>query len=162
MPRKGGKRVKNRTHHKVEVTGATVLESGVQRKLNEDSVPMSIVARSNAVVAQVGELIHDLRKLMSPHTAMNLKEKKSNRMKDYAAVSSQLGVTHLLTISQTKQNVVLRVGKSPSGPTLHFRVTDYSLAGTVRAQQKRPHENPTVYMTPPLVGTYTPLSLFPI
>ncbi len=151
MPRRGGKRVKSRTHKKDNVVGATILEGGVQSALEKELPPRSIVARSSKVIAQVGELVHDLRKLMSPHTASNLKEKRSNRMKDYITVAQQMAVSHILTISQTKSNVVLRIGRIPSGPTLHFRVSEYSLARTVRSQQKRPHENLSVYQNPPLV-----------
>ena len=115
MPKKGSKRVKTKTHAKNEVVGATVLEGGVQRGLEEDLPPRSIVARASKVVAQVGELVGDLRKLMGPHTASNLKEQRKNRMKDYTQVATQLGVSHIMTISQTKENIVLRVGRTPSG-----------------------------------------------
>ena len=63
-------------------------------------------------------------------------------MKDYAAVAGQLGVTHIIAISQTKSNVVLRLGRHPEGPTLHFKVLKYSLSRQVRALQKRPYECP--------------------
>lgn len=65
-----------------------------------------------------------------------------NKMKDYSAVAGQLGVTHIIAISQTKSNVVLRLGRHPEGPTLHFKVLKYSLARQVRALQKRPYECP--------------------
>lgn len=63
-------------------------------------------------------------------------------MKDYAAVAGQLGVTHIIAISQTKSNVVLRLGRHPEGPTLHFKILKYSLSRQVRALQKRPYECP--------------------
>lgn len=100
---------------------------------------------------QVGELVRDVRKLMGPYTASNLREKSYNRMKDFAAVAGQLGVTHLMVFSQTDNNVVMRVSRFPSGPTLHFKIEKYSLARQVRASQKRPFESPAAYMTPPLV-----------
>jgi ribosome biogenesis protein SSF1/2 len=151
MPRKGGKRVKSRTHQGSEPTGATVLEGGVQSSLEKELVPRSIVARSGKVISQVSELIRDMRKLMGPHTTAKLQEKRANKMKDYAAVASQLGVSHLLLYSQTAANVVMRVARAPNGPTLHFHVTEYSLAAQIRANQKRPHENASNYLTPPLV-----------
>lgn len=63
-------------------------------------------------------------------------------MKDYSAVAGQLGVTHILAISQTKSSVLLRIGRHPEGPTLHFRILKYSLSRQVRALQKRPYECP--------------------
>jgi len=72
-------------------------------------------------------------------------------MKDYVSVAGSLGVTHILTITQTKRNIVLRIGKASSGPTLHFRIPQYSLGRNVRALQKRPYESTSAYLTPPLV-----------
>ena len=63
-------------------------------------------------------------------------------MKDYTAVAGQLGVSHILALSQTKSNVVLKLGRHPDGPTLHFKIIKYSLARQVRALQKRPYESP--------------------
>lgn len=88
---------------------------------------------------------------MGPYTASNLREKSYNRMKDFAAVAGQLGVSHLMVFSQTDNNVVMRISRFPNGPTLHFKIDKYSLARQVRASQKRPFESPAAYMTPPLV-----------
>jgi len=156
MPKVGGKRKKRRTHGSGAPEGATVLGDGgasapLSSKADAAAVPRSIVAKASKVAPQVGELVRDLRKLMSPYTATKLREKKFNRMKDYAAVAGHLGVTHILAVSQTKSNVVLRVGRYPDGPTLHFKVLKYSLARQVRALQKRPYESPGAYVTPPLV-----------
>lgn len=152
MPRRSGKRVKTRTHVKDAPKGATVITAqGSSETLQKEEVPRSIVAKGSKVIPQVGELVRDIRKLMGPYTATNLREKSYNRMKDYSEVSAQLGVTHLLTMTQTTRNIVLRIGRTPMGPTLHFRVTKYSLARQVRASQKRPFESPAAFMSPPLV-----------
>ena len=151
MPRKGGKRVKTRTHKDDRPAGATVLRDGKQESLDKGDVPRSIVVKSSKVIAQVNQLVRDMRKLMEPNTATSLKEASSNRMKDYCQVATQLHVTHLLTLSQTKSNIILRIGRTPIGPTLHFRVLEYTLCQQVRATQKRPHENLSLYMNPPLV-----------
>jgi ribosome biogenesis protein SSF1/2 len=63
-------------------------------------------------------------------------------MKDYTAVAGQLGVSHILALSQTKSNVILRIGRHADGPTLHFKVNKYSLSRQVKALQKRPFESP--------------------
>lgn len=62
-------------------------------------------------------------------------------MKDYEAVAGQLNVSHLLFLSQTESNVILRVAKHPNGPTLHFRVQKFMLQKQVKATQKRPYES---------------------
>jgi len=131
----------------------------------KDEVPRTIVAKSGKVVPNVAELVQDLRKLMGPHTAASLKEKNYNKMKDYIAVAGQLGITHLMVLSQTKSNsngsgdaatvphsnIVMKVGKYPSGPTLHFHITRYTLSRQVHASQKHPFESASTYLTPPLV-----------
>lgn len=72
-------------------------------------------------------------------------------MKDYVAVAGQLGVTHILGISQTNKNIVLKIAKTPDGPTTHFRITNYSLAYQVKAIQKRPYDSTVAFTTAPLV-----------
>eukprot|EP00598_Pedospumella_elongata_P005268 CAMPEP_0184980784 /NCGR_PEP_ID=MMETSP1098-20130426/10674_1 /TAXON_ID=89044 /ORGANISM="Spumella elongata, Strain CCAP 955/1" /LENGTH=419 /DNA_ID=CAMNT_0027504265 /DNA_START=86 /DNA_END=1345 /DNA_ORIENTATION=+ len=149
MPKKGGKRTKSRTHESGPPPGVN-LPSGTSGAEERD-VPRSIVAKANKVSPIVGELVRDIRKLMGPYTATNLREKSYNRMKDYSAVAGQLGITHLVVVSQTQQNVIMRLGRFPDGPTLHFRINAYSLSRQVRATQRRPYDSPAAFMTPPLV-----------
>ena len=42
----------------------------------EIAVPKSIVAKASKVAPQVSELVRDLRKIMNPYTASNLREKR--------------------------------------------------------------------------------------
>ena len=72
-------------------------------------------------------------------------------MKDYIMVAGQLGVSHLLVLSQTNKNVILRIGKCTQGPTLHFKVLKYSLCNQVRSSQRRPYDSTTGYLSPPLI-----------
>lgn len=74
-----------------------------------------------------------------------------NRLKDYAAVATQLGLSHLLTVSQTNSNVVFKIGKFMNGPTLHFRVNEYSLSTHIKLAQKKPFESTAALQTPPIV-----------
>ena len=46
--------------------------------------------------------------MMSPYTALKLKERKSNSLKDYLALSGTLGVSHLLCFSTTETGTYLR------------------------------------------------------
>ena len=152
MPKKGAKRKKTRTHKIHDApAGATSLSKEFQENKKAEEVPRSIVAKTSKVTPSVGELVVDLRKMMNPYTASSLKERSYNRLKDFASVAGHLNVSHLLMMSQTDNNVVLRIAKAQTGPTIHFRVKNYSLAKTVRAIQKRPMENPEAYRTAPLV-----------
>lgn len=62
-------------------------------------------------------------------------------MKDYEAVSNQLGVSHLLLLSQTESSIIFRIAKVPGGPTLHFKVQQFMLPKDVKSSQKRPYES---------------------
>jgi len=62
------KRRKKRTH----------VEEEVAEKAGGEKVPKSFVLRRGKVPALVRELIKDTRKMMSPYTALKLKERKSN------------------------------------------------------------------------------------
>ncbi|KAG4119400.1 hypothetical protein ERO13_D11G077800v2 [Gossypium hirsutum] len=59
------------------------------------------------------QLQMDLRKLMLPYTALKLKEKKRNNLKDFLNVAGPMGVTHFLVLSKIKTSPVLRVAKTP-------------------------------------------------
>ena len=72
-------------------------------------------------------------------------------MKDYLAVASHLGISHILAVSETQSNILLRIARFQNGPTLHFRIPQYSLAKNVRSLQKRPFDSTSAYLTPPLV-----------
>lgn len=127
MPRRaGGKRRKHRTHS-VPAPGTSVTK-----------VPRTLVFRRGKIPNAVRDLIPDVRRMLMPNTALNLKERKFNNIRDYLSVSSQLGVSHFWMLSATARGPYLRFAKTPQGPTLSFRITEYSLAADVRAAQRRP------------------------
>jgi ribosome biogenesis protein SSF1/2 len=55
-----------------------------------------------------------------PNTAKKLRTRKSNKLKDFLMVCGQLHISHLL-IFTLNENVNVRIGKVPHGPTLSFR-----------------------------------------
>ena len=67
-------------------------------------------------------------------------------------MTGPLGVTHLLLFSRSSTgNVHLRIALTPRGPTLHFRVSAYSLCKDVRQAQKRPLGGGREYQNAPLL-----------
>ena len=57
--------------------GATVLNKDNKSQAKSDAyVPRSIVARGSKLQGPARTLVGDLRRLMEPYTAVNLKEKK--------------------------------------------------------------------------------------
>lgn len=127
MPRRGGgKRRKHRTHV-VPTPGAA-----------PEKVPRSLVFRRGDIPVGVRDLVQDVRRMLMPNTALNLKERRFNNIRDYVSVSAQLGVSHFWAFSATDRAPYLRFAKVPQGPTLTFRIIEYSLATDVRAMQRRP------------------------
>lgn len=69
--------------------------------------------------------------MLYPYTASKLKESKKNSIKDFISVAGVFGVTHMLIFSQTEKSVYLRLIKNPKGPTITFKIDEYSLAKDV-------------------------------
>ena len=92
------------------------------------------------------ELVSDLRKLMSPYTALNFKEdtknsKLSKSLAHYAKeLTSSLGITHILSVSQNESKLAMRLARTPVGPTLTFKIQQFSLSKHVRKVQRRPFD----------------------
>ncbi|CAG8440391.1 7649_t:CDS:2 [Funneliformis caledonium] len=136
------KRKKSRTHVKVD-----------ERTDNPDGskIPKSFVFKSGDVGKTVEALVRDMRRVMEPHTAIRLKERKSNRLKDFVAVAGQLGVTQFLIFTRTENGTNFRLTKTPRGPTLCFRALKYSLIRDVLSSQISPISFGTEFLTSPLL-----------
>ncbi|KAA0160312.1 hypothetical protein FNF28_05508 [Cafeteria roenbergensis] len=139
MPRRGGKRIKARTHVPPPV------------EEEEGKLPKSFILRRGKGDKTIGTLVQDMRRMMSPYTAAKLKSRKANNMKDFVAVAGPMGVTHCLLFTQTDKAVNLRVGRLPRGPSVTFRVHAYSLANQVLAAQRRPAFVSEAFRFPPIV-----------
>ncbi|KAI7112461.1 Brix-domain-containing protein, partial [Hortaea werneckii] len=106
-----------------------------------ERTPKSMVIRVGAsdVGPSITQLVRDTRSMMEPQTATRLKERKSNKLRDYTSMAGPLGVSHLLLFSRSRNgNVNLRLAITPRGPTFHFRVEKYSLCKDVHRSMKRP------------------------
>lgn len=76
--------------------------------------------------------------MLMPHTAFHLRERRSNNLRDYVSVASQLAVTHFWLFSATPLAPYLRLATVPQGPTLTFRIASYTPSVHVRATHRRP------------------------
>lgn len=142
MPRRGRRRKKTRTH---------VNPVDESRVPGARPTPRTIVIKRGRVGNAVEALVGDLRTVLQPNTATKLRERKRGTLKDYVSVAGPLGVTHLLLLSRSEQSVNLRIGRVPRGPTLTFKVEQYSLGNDVRSSQKRPVDFAAALRTAPLV-----------
>ncbi|KUL91747.1 hypothetical protein ZTR_01123 [Talaromyces verruculosus] len=116
--------------------------------------PKSMVIRIGAseVGSSVSQLAKDFRLMMEPDTASRLKERKANKLKDYVVMAGPLGVTHLILFSKSSTgNTNMRLALTPRGPTLHFKVENYSLCKDVAKALKHPRGGGQDHRTPPLL-----------
>ncbi|KAF1978664.1 Brix-domain-containing protein [Bimuria novae-zelandiae CBS 107.79] len=116
--------------------------------------PKSMVIRIGAgeVGSSVSQLVQDVRQVMQPDTAVRLKERRANKLRDYTTMAGPLGVTHLLLFSRSESgNTNMRLAKTPRGPTLHFRVEQYSLAKDIMKSMKHYRTDPLAYNVAPLL-----------
>ncbi|OJJ89655.1 Brix domain-containing protein [Aspergillus glaucus CBS 516.65] len=145
------KGVKNRTHSKAVNASA---KARVSASGNVSKTPKSMVIRVGAsqVGSSVSQLVKDVRLMMEPDTAVRLKERKSNRLRDYTVMTGPLGVSHLMLFSKSATgNTNMRLALTPRGPTLHFHVENYSLCRDVERALKRPRGGGQDHKTPPLL-----------
>ncbi|KAL6987013.1 hypothetical protein U1Q18_012774 [Sarracenia purpurea var. burkii] len=116
-----------------------------------DKIPKSFVFSRGKLPGSLSQLQMDLRKLMLPFTALKLKEKKRNKLRDFLNVAGPMGVTHFLILSKTEIAPYLRVARTPQGPTLTFKIQEYSLAVDVAQSQVRPRCPQDLFKNPPLI-----------
>ncbi|XP_054663759.1 suppressor of SWI4 1 homolog [Grus americana] len=101
------------------------------------TVPHSFVFHRGRVGKNVRQLIADVRKVMEPYTARALTVRKNNSLKDFVAVAGPLGVTHFLVFSKSSSSINFKLFRLPGGPTLTFKVMQYSLIKDVVSSLKR-------------------------
>ncbi|KAL5791831.1 hypothetical protein ACOSP7_000425 [Xanthoceras sorbifolium] len=116
-----------------------------------DKIPKSFVFSRGKLPGPLKQLEMDLRKLMLPYTALKLKEKKRNNLKDFLNVAGPMGVTHFLILSKTEAAPYLRVARTPQGPTLTFKIHEYSLAIDIARSQLRPRCPQDLFKNSPLI-----------
>lgn len=130
--------------------------TGVAQPLNASAsnTPKTMVIRIGAseVGPSVSALVHDVRTMMEPHTASRLRERKSNKLKDYVTMAGPLGVTQLLLFSRSETgHTNLRIARCPRGPTIHFRINEYALCKDIRKVMRNPKSPGKEFTTPPLL-----------
>lgn len=113
--------------------------------------------RRGKVESEVVELVDDLRKLMLPFTAIHFKEDAKNSKLTLSRYSKELampmGISHILAFSQNEERLNMRLARVPEGPTMTFRVQQFSLCKHVKAIQRRPYNSAGAFQQAPVVVT---------
>ena len=77
---------------------------------------------------------------MLPNTALRLKEKKQNKLRDFLNVAGELKISHFLIFSTSSSGITyMRTIRSPQGPTLTYKVEKFCLIKDIHEFQARPH-----------------------
>ncbi|KAK6030226.1 brix domain protein [Ostertagia ostertagi] len=113
--------------------------------------PHSFVIHRGAVGKYIKALENDIRQIMDPFTAKHLKTLKRNNIKDFVIHGAVLGVTNMIVLTSSDTSVQLRMMRFNQGPTLTFRVPEYSLSRHILSTQKRPLVHQKLFEKPPLV-----------
>jgi len=111
----------------------------------------SLVFKRGECSQSLRVLVKEFRRTMEPNTAIHLKEKKSNTIKDFVSISGSLGVTHFFIFSSTDVGSYMRIGTVPHGPTVTFRILEYCLGKDVRNIQDNPYSPSYEFNTEPIL-----------
>lgn len=123
MPKIYGKRKKTKTHQE-------------ESQELPSSIPRSIVLRRGKVGANIKNLIKELKVLLYPFCAVNLKESNKNTLKDFLSLVDVYGFSHMFALTNTEKASYLKLAKMPSGPTLTFKINEYCLAADIFRENK--------------------------
>jgi ribosome biogenesis protein SSF1/2 len=139
MPKRGRSRKKNRTHVAADEGGGA--SSALDGGNGDHKVPKSLIMRRGKTALEIGELVHDMRRIMQPYTALNFTDSTDSKttLQQYAtSLALPMGISHILQFRQKEHRCNLRLARMPEGPTLSFRVERFSLTRHIQQLQKRP------------------------
>lgn len=123
----------------------------LQESPNIVNAPHSFVVHRGLLGEHIVELTKDFRKIMEPYTAMSLKERKKNTLKDFVSVASILHVTHMCMFTRTEQGMYFKLCRLPRGPTLSFKIHSFALARDVISTLKKQMVYEELFKNSPLV-----------
>jgi ribosome biogenesis protein SSF1/2 len=96
-------------------------------------------------------LVKDMRQVMEPYTATSLKNTKKNCLKDFITIAGPLHVSHLMIFSETEHDGYIKMIRLPRGPTLHYKIEEFSLNKDVISGIKKPATNLKQFLHQPLL-----------
>lgn len=118
-------------------------------KLKE--APHSFVIKRGKIGGGLSKLMLDIRGVFEPFTAKNLHVTHKNSVRDFVNVASLFHVQNMLIITRTEKSAYLRFCKLPRGPTITYKIVNYTLKKDVVACQRKPCSTPGLHLVAPLV-----------
>lgn len=113
--------------------------------------PHSFVIHRGQCGKDLIDLTKDFREIMEPFTASQLKERKNNTIKDFLSISGYLHVSHMVIFTETELGSYMRLARLPRGPTLTFKLNQYSLSRDVRSSLRRQYVIEKAFKSAPLI-----------
>jgi len=113
--------------------------------------PHSFIIHRGLSCPYITDLTLDFRKIMEPFTAANLKEKKINRIKDFVSMSGFFHVSHMCIFNKAATQLSFKIVRMPRGPTLTFKVHQFTLARDILSSNKRQFIDDEIFKHSPLV-----------
>lgn len=113
--------------------------------------PHSFVIKRGQIGGGLLTLMQDLRCVLEPFTAKHLHVTRKNSVRDFVSVASIFHVQNMLIVTKTNKSAYLRFGKLPRGPTLTYKILNFTTRKDVVASQRKPSSNPDLYLRAPLV-----------
>jgi len=155
-PTQFSKRQEQRDAKKDAILALRDKNAKAERMEPQAEIPKTLhtfVVHTGSVGRYVKRLERDIRRVMEPNTSGHLKVTKRNNFKDFLVHSQLLGVSHLivLTKNESSGSTNLRIIRNSHGPTISFRVENYTLTRDVLASQKRPVIHQELFKNSPLV-----------
>uniref|UniRef100_A0A336KW58 CSON012370 protein n=1 Tax=Culicoides sonorensis TaxID=179676 RepID=A0A336KW58_CULSO len=139
--------VKKRHNKKTKKVATIPHEEPLEDKL----APHSFVISRGVRNRNVQHICHDLRKVMEPYTATHLKERRCNKIKDFVSLSGIFHVSNMCIFTQTETALSLKIARMPKGPTLTFKVHQYTLSRDVLSSMKTQFFDEDCYHFAPIV-----------
>lgn len=115
------------------------------------TAPHSFVLHRGLPCLYISDLTRDFRRMMEPFTASSLKERKNNKIKDFVSLSGVFHVSHMCVFNKTKNQLSFKVSRLPRGPTLTFKVHQFTLAKDVIALHRRQFVDEESFQQAPLI-----------
>ncbi|KAK7005004.1 suppressor of SWI4 1 [Biomphalaria glabrata] len=118
--------------------------------------PHSFVFHRGHVGRTIKDLVLDVRKIMEPYTASSLRVRKKNVMKDFLTIAGPLHVTHFIVFTKTDIATYMKLICIPRGPTLTFKINEFSLSKDTLSYQKHPDVDSTLFVNHAVLVTNIP------
>lgn len=116
------------------------------------AAPHSFVIHRGLSFPNITYLTMDFRRMMEPFTASSLRERRKNKLKDFVSLSSVFHVSHMAVFYKSANRLSLNMARLPQGPTLNFKIHQFTLARDVLASMKKQYFNDTAFKHSPLVS----------